>query len=191
MGISWLICYTILLKRWEHGRKPLTHYRDYFLQALLYAAEYELRTGQQLADEHFDDEGEAAEAPRKLQRAHYSRAAQLYRTYAMRSSDSHFDLKVTFGGSGRAHGERVDMRELTLRRCITLYGILASTHMVNQVYSAYYKLLKTISTRAWEPSKEALQDLQGAQAQTNAYRFPARVMSHEPPPPHLETDGRS
>jgi hypothetical protein len=109
----------------------------------------------------------------------------------MRACNSRFDLKVTFGGSGRAHGERVDMSERTLRRCITLYGILTSTHMVNQVYSAYYKLLKTISAKAWEPSKETLQDLEGAQAQTNAYRFPARVMSHEPPPPHLETDGRS
>jgi hypothetical protein len=173
------------------ARRPFMLYRDYFLQAVLYAAEYELRAGQELADAHLDDEGEAAEEQRRRQRAHYSRSAQLYRTYAMRACDSRFDLKVTFGGSGRAHGERVDMSERTLRRCITLYGILASTHMVNQVYSAYYKLLKTISAKAWEPSKETLQDLQGAQAQTNAYRFPARVMSHEPPPPHLETDGRS
>jgi hypothetical protein len=172
-------------------RKPFTLYRDYFLQAVLYAAEYELRTGQALADEHLDEEGEVAEERRKRQRAHYSRAAQLYRTYAMRACDSRVDLKVTFGGSGRAHGERVDMSERTLRRCITLYGILGSTHMVNQVYSAYYKLMKTISAKAWEPSKETLQDLQGAQAQTNAYRFPTRVMPHEPPPPHLETGGRS
>jgi hypothetical protein len=173
------------------ARRPFTLYRDYFLQAVLYAAEYELRAGQELADEHLDDEGEAAEEQRRRQRAHYSRAAQLYRTYAMRACDSRFDLKVTFGGSGRAHGERVDMSERTLRRCITLYGILGSTHMVNQVYSAYYKLLKSISAKSWEPSKETLQDLEGAQAQTNAYRFPARVMSHEPPPPHLEADGRS
>ncbi len=172
-------------------RKPFTLYRDYFLQAVLYAAEYELRAGQQLADEYLPGEGETPEERRKRQRAHYSRAAQLYRTYAMRACDSRFDLKVTFGGSGRAHGERVDMSERTLRRCITLYGILGSTHMVNQVYSAYYKLMKTISAKAWEPSKETLQDLQGAQAQTNAYRFPTRVMPHEPPPPHLETDGRS
>jgi hypothetical protein len=172
-------------------RKPFTHYRDYFLQAVLYAAEYELRAGQQLEDGHHSGEGEAAEERRKRQRAYYSRAAQLYRTYAMRACDSRFDLKVTFGGSGRAHGERVDMSERTLRRCITLYGILGSTHMVNQVYSAYYKLMKTISAKVWEPSKETLQDLQGAQAQTNAYRFPARVMPHEPPPPHLETGGRS
>ena len=116
--------------------------------------------GQLLADEHLDDEGEAVEEQRRRQRAHYSRAAQLYRTYAMRACDSRFDLKVSFGGSGRVHGERVDMSERTLRRCITLYGILASTHMVNQVYSAYYKLLKTISAKAWEPSKETLQDLQ-------------------------------
>ena len=172
-------------------RKPFTLYRDYFLQAVLYAAEYELRAGQLLADEHFAGEGETAEERRKRQRAHYSRAAQLYRTYAMRACDSRVDLKVTFGGSGRAHGERVDMSERTLRRCITLYGILGSTHMVNQVYSAYYKQMKTISAKAWEPSKETLQDLQGAQAQTNAYRFPAKVMPHEPPPPHLETGGRS
>ncbi len=172
-------------------RKPFTLYRDYFLQAVLYAAEDELRAGQHLADEHLDDEGEAAEDRRKRQRAHYSRAAQLYRTYAMRACDSRVDLKVTFGGSGRAHGERVDMSERTLRRCITLYGILGSTHMVNQVYSAYYKHMKTISAKAWEPSKETLQDLQGAQAQTNAYRFPAKVMLHEPPPPQLETGGRS
>jgi len=173
------------------ARKPFTLYRDYFLQAVLYAAEYELRAGQGLADEHHPGEGETAEERRKRQRAHYSRAAQLYRTYAVRACDSRFDLKVTFGGSGRAHGERVDMSERTLRRCITLYGILGSTHMVNQVYSAYYKLMKTISAKAWEPSKETLQDLQGAQAQTNAYRFPARVMPHEPPPPQLETGGRS
>jgi hypothetical protein len=171
-------------------RRPFTLYRDYFLQAILYAAEYELRAGQELADEHLDEEGEAAEEQRRRQRAHYSRAAQLYRTYAMRACDSRFDLKVTFGGSGRAQGERVDMSERTLRRCITLYGLLGSTHMVNQVYSAYYKLMKTISAKAWEPSKETLQDLQGAQAQTNAYRFPAKVMPHEPPPPHLETGGR-
>jgi hypothetical protein len=172
-------------------RKPFTLYRDYFLQAVLYAAEHELRVGQELADEHQSGEGEDAEERRKRQRAHYSRAAQLYHTYAMRACDSRVDLKVTFGGSGRAHGERVDMSERTLRRCITLYGILGSTHMVNQVYSAYYKLIKTVSAKAWEPSKETLQDLQGAQAQTDAYRFPARVMPHEPPPPHLETGGRS
>ena len=172
-------------------RKPFTLYRDYFLQAVLYAAEYELRAGEPLADEHFSGDGETAEERRKRQRAHYSRAAQLYRTYAMRACDSRVDLKVTFGGNGRAHGERVDMSERTLRRCITLYGILGSTHMVNQVYSAYYKQMKTISAKVWEPSKETLQDLQGAQAQTNAYRFPAKVMPHEPPPPHLEMGGRS
>jgi len=90
-------------------RKPFTLYRDYFLQAVLYAAEYELRAGQQLAGEHLDDEGEVAEERRKRQRTHYSRAAQLYRTYAMRACDSRMDLKVTFGGSGRAYGESVDM----------------------------------------------------------------------------------
>ncbi len=95
-------------------RKPFTLYHDYFLQVVLYAAEYELRAGQQLAGEHLDDEGETVEEQRKRQRAHYSRAAQLYRTYAMRACDSPVDLTVTFGGSGRAHGERVDMSERTL-----------------------------------------------------------------------------
>ena len=54
------------------ARRPFTLYRDYFLQAVLYAAEYELRAGQELADEHLDDEGEAgrraaAKAARTLQ----------------------------------------------------------------------------------------------------------------------------
>jgi len=62
--------------------------------------------------------------------------------------------------------------------------------MVNQVYSTYYKLMKTISAKVWEPSKETLQDLQGAQAQTNAYRFPAKVMPHEPLPHQLEKGDR-
>jgi hypothetical protein len=39
------------------ARRPFTLYRDYFLQAVLYAAEFELRAGQELADEHLDDEG--------------------------------------------------------------------------------------------------------------------------------------
>ena len=56
-------------------RKPFTLYRDYLLQAVLYAAEYELRAGQELADEHLSGEGEAAEERRKRQRTHYSRAA--------------------------------------------------------------------------------------------------------------------
>jgi hypothetical protein len=76
-----------------------------------------------------------------------AQVSSVARTYAMRACDSRFDLKVTFGGSGMAHGERVEMSEGALRRCITLYGILSSTNMVNQVYSAYYKLMKTISAK--------------------------------------------
>jgi hypothetical protein len=81
----------------------------------------------------------------------------------MQACDSRFDLKVTFGGSGRAHGKRVDMSERTLRRCITLYGILASTHMVNQV-SAYYKLLKTVSAKVWESSKALTKEAEARRA---------------------------
>lgn len=39
------------------ARKPFTLYRDYFLQAVLYAAEYELRAGQELVDEHLSGGG--------------------------------------------------------------------------------------------------------------------------------------
>jgi hypothetical protein len=107
----------------------------------------------------------------------------------MRAYNNRVDLKVTFEGSGSAHEDRVYMSERMLRRFITLYSILGSTHMVNQVYSAYYKLMKTIPAKAWKASKETLQHLQGAQAQTNAYHFPAKVMPYEPPPPQLETEG--
>src|SRR5260370_24416724 len=51
-------------------RKPFTLYRDYFLQLVLYAAEYELRAGQQLPDEHIEDDRESAAEPRESQRCH-------------------------------------------------------------------------------------------------------------------------
>jgi hypothetical protein len=168
-------------------RKPFTLYKDYFLQAVLYVAEYELRAAQQLTDERWASD-EAAEEGRQRQRSHYSRAAQLYRTYALRGCDSRADLKVTFGVAGKTHGERVDMSERALRRCITLYGILGNTHLVNQVYTTYYRQMKMISSKVWEPSQDTRQDLEGALAQTNAYRF---SMVMPPLPSSMDTADRS
>jgi len=154
------------------ARKPYTLYRDYYLQAVWYAAEYEVRQGQQFADERIDAEGEAN---RKEQRKHWGQAAQLYRTYAM-SCNSRFDMKVTFGGGGREPGERVVMSERALRRCLVLYGSIGATYQVDQVYAAYNKQMRSISAKAWEPSSETLADLRSAKSQTNAYRFSPQVM---------------
>jgi hypothetical protein len=169
------------------ARKPYTHFRDLYLQALWYAAEYELKLGQQSADERLDTDGEAN---RKEQRKHWDLAAQHYRTYAMYACNSRFDQKVTFGGAGREAGERVIMSERALRRSVVLYGAIGATHLVDQVYSAYYKQMRSISAKAWEPSKETLADLRAAKEQTNAYRFPKQVTPHELVPSmgnHLET----
>jgi hypothetical protein len=160
------------------ARVPYTLFRDYYLQALWYAAEYELRLGQRLADDLFQADGTA---DRSAQRRHWGSAAQQYRAYAMHACNSRFDTKVTFGVGGRQQGERVVMSERAMRRALVLYGAIEATHLVDQVYGTYYKQMRAVSAKNWEPSRETLNDLRSAKEQTNAYRFPNQVTSHEPP----------
>ncbi len=139
------------------ARKPFTLYRDYYLQAVRYAAEYEVQTSQQTAEQ-------------KRQRTHLGRSAELYRTYALTACNSAFDRKVSFGGNGREPGERVRESERALRRAIAYYGLLAQTAQVDELFTAYSKQMRSLS-KTWEPSKETLEDLQGAKARTNEYRL--------------------
>src|SRR5579875_1676167 len=159
-------------------RKPYTLYRDYYLQALWYAAEYEWRLGQQVGDERA---GQADEASQNRKFEHWGRAAQHYRTYAMYACNHRFDTKVTFGTGGREHGERVIMSERALRRAIVLYGAIGSTHLVDEAYSAYYRHMRHISGKMWEPGKETLADVQAAKEQTGTYRFMAQFAAHDLP----------
>jgi hypothetical protein len=152
------------------ARKPFTLFRDYYLEALWYSAEYELGMGQQYAENQ-------DETARREQRQHWGLAAQHYKTYAMYAANTRFDTKVTFGVSGRPHGERVIMSERALRRALVLYGAIGSTHQVDQVYSAYIRQMRSVSGKAWEPSQETLSDLRGAKEQTGAYRFQEHVQS--------------
>ncbi len=152
-------------------RKPYTQYRDYYLEALWYAAEYEWRVGQRyVTDEH----AEMGEVNQRKQQESFGRAAQLYQRYAMYACNSKFDAKATFGAHGEV-GERIGMSERALRRCVMLLGATGSTDLVNQVWSAYSTQMKSISDQRWQPSKETLADVEAARAQTNAYRFAAQV----------------
>jgi hypothetical protein len=160
------------------ARKPYTLYRDYYLQALWYAAEYEWQLGQQVGDERAN---QADEASQNRKREHWGRAAQLYRTYAMYACNHRFDTKVTFGTGGREQGERVIMSERALRRAIVLYGAIGSTHLVDEAYSAYYRHMRHISGKMWEPGKETLADVQAAKEQTGTYRFVAQFAAHDLP----------
>jgi hypothetical protein len=159
-------------------RKPYTLYRDYYLEALWYAAEYEWRLGQQIGDERA---GQANEASQNRKFEHWGRAAQLYRTYAMYACNHRFDTKVTFGTGGREQGERVIMSERALRRAVVLYGAIGSTHLVDEAYSAYYRHMRHISSKMWEPGKETLADVQAAKEQTGTYRFVAQFAAHDLP----------
>ena len=154
-------------------RKPYTQYRDYFLEALWYAAEYEWRVGQRDAT---DERAEMEEVNQRTQQEYFGRAAQKYQRYAMYACNSKFDAKVTFGAHGEV-GERIGMSERALRRCVMLLGATGSTDLVNQVWSAYSTQMKSISDQRWQPSKETLADVEAARAQTNAYRFAAQVLS--------------
>jgi hypothetical protein len=152
-------------------RKPYTHYRDCYLDALWYAAEYEWRLGQRYVD---PENVEMQEATQRKQQEHFGRAAQKYQSYAMYACNSKFDAKVTFGAHGE-FGERIGMSERALRRCVVLLGAIGKTDLVNQVWSAYHTQMKSISDQRWQPSKETQADVEAARSQTSAYRFAAQV----------------
>lgn len=149
-------------------REPFTLYRDCFLQALWYSAEYEAYGGLVLNDQAqvFDAKGEQA---RKKQREHYSKAAELYERYAMHACRSRFDTKVTFGaGNRQQYGERVVMSEAAIRLAISLYGAIGSVHLVDQAFAAYSRQMRSVSAKAWEASPKTLAALQAAKSRTGA-----------------------
>jgi hypothetical protein len=153
------------------ARRPYTQYRDSYLSAVWYAAAYEWQQGQRSAN---NEHTVTREDSVSKQQEHFSRAAQLYETYAMYACNTKFDAKVSFGPHGE-YGERVGMSERALRRCVVLFGVLGRTDLINQVWSAYCKQMKAISDQRWQPSKETQDDVQAAMAQTDAYRFSAQI----------------
>ncbi|HEU5381889.1 MAG TPA: helix-turn-helix domain-containing protein [Ktedonobacteraceae bacterium] len=151
-------------------RRPYTHYRDMYLDALWYAAEYEWRMGQRYGDGGTKME----EADLRKQQGYFGRAAENYQSYAMYACNSKFDSKATFGAHGE-YGERVGMSERALRRCVVLLGAIGKTNFINQVWSSYVAQMKSISDHRWQPSKETQADVEAASKQTNAYRFAAQM----------------
>jgi len=152
--------YSKELRPWVRG--PYTLYRDYYLKATRYIAEYELQESQHYAE-------------RRRQLQHWWRAAEHYKTYALFACNSRYDLKVTFGLDGRPHGERVVMAESALRLSVALHGAIGRTDLADELYSAYYRHMRKISDKWWEPSEETLRAVQAAKNQSDAYQFLAQV----------------
>src|SRR5579885_25026 len=150
------------------ARKPYTLYRDYYLDALWYSAEYAWRMGQRY------DGGEMGEEDLRKQQEYFGKAAQKYENYALYACDSRFDYKATFGAHGE-YGERVGMSERALRRCFVLLGAIGKTDRINQVGSQYLSKMRSASDGRWQPSRETLADIQAAQARTSAYRFAEQI----------------
>jgi hypothetical protein len=157
------------------ARKPYTLYRDYYLDALWYSAEYEWRAGQRCTGdgEHPEQADDPQESFRRQQQ-HFGRAAQQYQSYTLYACNSRFDAKATFGAHGE-YGERIGMSERALRRCVVLLGAIGRTDLINQVWSSYQTQMKSVSDQRWQPSKETLADVEAARAQTNGYRFGAQI----------------
>jgi hypothetical protein len=160
------------------ARVPYTRYRDYYLEALWYRAEYELHQGQQWADERPGPEGEAR---RRKQREHWSQAAEFYKTYAMKACSSRFDLKVTFTTPGGQASERVTMGERALRRCLQIYHAMGSSHLIDQTYATYAREMRTVSAKTWGPGLKTQRLLEELKEHTTAYHFPfpLSVTPHE------------
>jgi hypothetical protein len=160
------------------AKKPYTQYRDYYLDALWYSAEYEWRAGQRCGVE-LERAIQAGDEPKqqeylRQQQEYFGRAAQRYQSYAMYACNSKFDAKATFGAHGE-YGERIGMSERALRRCVVLLGAIGRTDLVNQVWSGYRSQMKSLSDQRWQPEKKTLDDVEAARAQTNAYRFSAQI----------------
>ncbi len=144
-------------------REPITRYRDYYLQALWYASEYEQQVGRRLSDISLVGEVEK-------QRECLGRSAELYKAYAMSACNNQYDLKVFYGSPNRGDGERVKRSEEAMRNCIKLYGQLGSFYLIDETYNAYYDLMRDISDENWEPSEETLRVVRAARERAAAYR---------------------
>lgn len=152
------------------AREPFTHYRDSYLQAIFYAAEYKRKQG--------DDTKAPAE-----QREHYAEAARLFAIGAMaacnrRVFDGRFDTKVSFSSKpGRRHGAHVLLSEQLIRRAIVLYGKIEDTILAKRVYATYEQQMYEVSNRVWSPDPETLKDLEATMQRTGAYRFTGTIAS--------------
>jgi hypothetical protein len=144
-------------------RVPVTHYRDYYLQALLYAAQHEQEAAKSVLD--IDSLSNI-----EMQRERLGRAAGLYKTYAMSACSNRFDLKIYFGLPNRGDGERVKRGEEAMRNCIKLYGKLGNLNLIDETYNAYCDHMRDISDENWEPSEETLKVIQVARERAAAYR---------------------
>lgn len=150
------------------AREPFTLFRDYYLQAVLYAAEYERK------------KGDASRVPAE-QREHYAEAGRLFNDGAIKACklgvcDGMFDTKVFFK-SGRRHGAHVLLSEQLIRRAIALYGAIGATIMVRKIYATYEQQMADISGKAWTADPETVKDLEAALQQTGGYRFPDTIAS--------------
>ncbi|WP_126632058.1 hypothetical protein [Dictyobacter alpinus] len=152
------------------AREPFTLFRDYYLDAILYAAEYERK----MAD--------SANTPAQ-QREHYAEAGRLFSLGAMAACnkqvfDGMFDTKVFFSSKpGRRHGAHVLLSEQLIRRAIALYGKIGNTIVAKRVYATYEQQMHFVSNKGWTADPETLKDLEAAMQQTGAYRFPDQIAS--------------
>lgn len=164
------------------AREPFTQFRSYYLQAVLYAAEYLRKQG----------DGVPAE-PEK--REYYDAAAHLFAQGAMvacnpRIYDGLFDQEVYFSTKSKSrHGGHVLLSEHFIRRAIALYGQNGNTILVKRIYTAYRQQMLQVSDDVWRADAATLQDLEAALQQTGAYRFPDTIVSpHEVSTPLLSAE---
>jgi hypothetical protein len=133
------------------AREPFTRYRDSYLQALLYAGEYEYKAGD-------------TAVARDLKREHYAHAARLFVQGAMaacnsRVRDGRFDLKVFFKADRRA-GPHVTLSEQLIRCGITSYGKVGNSTLADRAYGAYEQQMLRVLGRAWTARPETVKALE-------------------------------
>lgn len=143
-------------------RQPFTLYRDFYLQALWYAAEHERLLGMQQEER---------------QALHFGRSAELYWRYAMHACSSKLDARLAFDKDGRqCHGERVILSERALGRSLLLYGAIGETRRIDSLFTGYYNQMRHLSQEVWEPGLDLLADQRNAHARPDSSQFERYVV---------------
>lgn len=153
-----------LIEDWPNywAREPFTRLRHIYLEAVLYAAEYERKRG------------DADTARRK---AYYEAAASLFAKGALaacnpRVFDGRFDLKVSFNKDPIGpHGSHVSRSEQYLRRALALFGIIGDTTAAAQLFADYRDQMQVCSGGIWSPHPKTARIVESVGQRTGAYQF--------------------
>lgn len=127
-------------------RKAYTRYRDYYLEALRHAGEYEWQRGKNSTEEQCWE--------------CFERAAYFFRKCAMYACNSRLDEDVSFRRSSSGFSYHIFLSEETLHRCLVIYKAMGRRQDFEETFRRYMNQMKRIVDQNWEPGSKVLEVVQ-------------------------------